>query len=67
VQVRSLCSQSAMVSRLLQGPVRHTTCFSPMLCPYCHLPCRGYTRKEPFANLFGGLPWTATVENWNGR
>jgi hypothetical protein len=29
--------------------------------------CRGYTRKEPFANLIGGLPWTPLVENWNGR
>jgi len=28
---------------------------------------RGYTRKEPFSNLLGGLPWTPTVENWNGR
>ena len=29
--------------------------------------CRGYTRKEPFANEFGGLPWTPMAENWNGR
>jgi hypothetical protein len=38
-------------------------------CCVCFLAalCRGYTRKEPFANLFGGLPWTPTVENWNGR
>ena len=26
-------------------------------------PCRGYTRKEPFAN---GI-WTPKAENWNGR
>lgn len=25
--------------------------------------CRGYTRKEPFAN---GI-WTPKAENWNGR
>jgi hypothetical protein len=29
--------------------------------------CRGYTRKELFANMIGGLPWTPLVENWNGR
>jgi hypothetical protein len=28
---------------------------------------RGYTRKEPFANNFLGLPWTPKAENWNGR
>ena len=27
------------------------------------LACRGYTRKEPFAN---GI-WTPKAENWNGR
>jgi hypothetical protein len=26
---------------------------------------RGYTRKEPFANNFLGLPWTPKAENWN--
>jgi hypothetical protein len=29
--------------------------------------CRGYTRKEPFANNFAGLNWTPQAENWNGR
>lgn len=28
---------------------------------------RGYTRKEPFANLLGGLPWVPAVENFNSR
>jgi hypothetical protein len=31
------------------------------------LVCRGYTRKEPFVNTFGGLPWIPLAENWNGR
>lgn len=35
--------------------------------PGCCLSCRGYTRKEPFANTFGGLPWIPLAENWNGR
>ena len=25
--------------------------------------CRGFTRKEPFANGF----WSTKAENWNGR
>lgn len=29
--------------------------------------CRGWTRKEPFANNFAGLNWTPQAENWNGR
>jgi hypothetical protein len=29
--------------------------------------CRGFTRKEPFANHFLGLHWTPKAENWNGR
>lgn len=30
-------------------------------------PRRGWTRKEEFANHFGGLNWTPKAENWNGR
>ena len=33
------------------------------LCLVALMLCRGYTRKEPFAN---GI-WTPKAENWNGR
>jgi hypothetical protein len=29
--------------------------------------CRGYTRKEPYANHLLGFNWTPRAENWNGR
>jgi len=29
--------------------------------------CRGYTRKEPYANKFAGISWSPMAENWNGR
>jgi hypothetical protein len=30
-----------------------------------YVTCRGYTRKEPFANNFLGLNWSPQAENWN--
>jgi hypothetical protein len=29
--------------------------------------CRGFTRKEPYANHNFGFNWTPKAENWNGR
>ena len=40
----------------------------PTAVPACvGPPCRGYTRKEPYANKFLGISWSPQAENWNGR
>jgi hypothetical protein len=43
-----------------QPPLNH-----PAAC--CCVCCRGYTRKEPYANKFLGISWSPMAENWNGR
>jgi hypothetical protein len=44
---------------LLEPLLMNVTCCPPPLLP----PCRGYTRKEPYATNI----WTPMAENWNGR